>query len=462
MLALPMDLDHPADPLEEALLYHRIDRFGFVPLLVHTHDVNVDGRLMPVRPQRTYRLDELPEALRVGVSMNSDVWITQNEFFKPNRRLVNLGRLTVCFADLDYYKLSTALARPEAVAAAILAHCEGTGVPKPNLIINSGRGLQIKWLLDPLPAAALPRWNAVQRAIGQSFTAFGSDARAQDASRVLRLVGSYNIRSGLQVRVLYADTTKPYEFESLADAFLPFSRQELAELRAQRAERQQHTSRAHRSPHDTAAVPTGLRALSIRQLWWDRLSDLRALMRLRGWATVPEGHRDIILWLAAVALTWVLPLPWLRRELAELGREFGGTLSETERLRCLTATLARAEQAASGHLIEVDGKPLDPRYRLSNARLIDLLQVTPEEERQLKTIVSAGEARRRHAERENARRAAQRTADSGLTRADYLAGAESKRQAARLLRAQAWSYRRIATELDISLGSVAGYCQDLA
>ena len=38
------------------------------------------------------------------------------------------------------------------------------GIPPASLVVHSGRGLYLKWLLkSPLPQAALPRWNAVQR-----------------------------------------------------------------------------------------------------------------------------------------------------------------------------------------------------------------------------------------------------------------------------------------------------------
>jgi len=457
-----MDLCHPADPLEEAMLYHRADRFGFVPLLTRTHDVSVDGRTMPVRPQRTFKLSELPSALRFKVCTNDDVWITQNEFYRPNRRLVNLGRITVCFADLDYYKFKSSWTRPESVAAHILAHCARAGIPKPNLMIDSGRGLQIKWLLDPVPAAALPRWNAVQKAIGVAFRLSGSDARAQDASRVLRLVGTFNTRSDSVVRVVYADTALPYSFDTLADAFLPMTRQELADLRALRAETR--LSQIWQLPVKPKISPaaTGLRQLSVRQLWWDRLADIRSLKKLRGWDTVPEGHRDTFLWLSAVALSWVLPLPWLHQELAELGREFAGSIPEAERLQALSSTLARAEHAARMETIEVNGQKIDPRYRLSNNRLIELLGVTLDEQRYLKTIISQDEAKRRHAARERERRASLRVAAGGMTRVGYLEAAETKRQGARLLRAQGLTLRQIAAELDMSLGSVAGYCQGSA
>jgi hypothetical protein len=45
----------------------------------------------------------------------------------------------------------------------------------------------------------------------------------------------------------------------------------------------------------------------------------------------------------------------------------------------LSNTLARAEQAAKLETIEVAGQKIDPRYRLSNARLIELLEVKSDE-----------------------------------------------------------------------------------
>ena len=279
---------------------------------------------------------------------------------------------------------------------------------------------------------------------------------------VLRLVGTFNTRSGNIVRVVYANTSQPYSFDTIADAFLPLTRQELNELREQRTAIRLLPSSPAPGKLKTASVVPGLQQLSVRQLWWDRLADIRKLKQLRGWQDVPMGNRDTFLWLAAVALTWVLPLPWLRQELAELGREFAGSMPEAERLQSLSSTLARAEQAARAETIEVGGHSIDPRYRLSNNRLIELLAITPDEQRQLKTIINKDEAKQRQAARERERRASLRTAAGGMTRLEYQDSVETRRQGARLLRAQGWSYRQIAAELDISLGSVASYCQEEA
>ena len=55
--------------------------------------------------QIAVRLHELPSVLRDQRLHNRDLYIAQNEFFRPNRRVVNCSRLTTCYVDLDTYKL---------------------------------------------------------------------------------------------------------------------------------------------------------------------------------------------------------------------------------------------------------------------------------------------------------------------------------------------------------------------
>lgn len=107
-----------------------------------------------------------------------------------------------------------------------------------------------------------------------------------------------------------------------------------------------------------------------------------------------------------------------------------------------------------------DGRTVDSRYRLSNAKLIELLDISRDEERKLKTIVGETESKVRHAARERRRRATKREAAGSRSRSEYLAAAEAKRRAARGLRDKGWTIQEIATELGISVGSAYGYCKD--
>ena len=62
----------------------------------------------------------------------------------------------------------------------VLNMLDDKGVPLPSLMLDSGRGLQLKWLLDTaIPRQALPRWNAIQNYLVASLEDFGADARAK-------------------------------------------------------------------------------------------------------------------------------------------------------------------------------------------------------------------------------------------------------------------------------------------
>ncbi|MEE5071740.1 hypothetical protein V2J79_21125 [Pseudomonas alliivorans] len=143
---------------DEAQMYHDSNRSGFFSLLI---DVRGEKR------QSSHRLADMPTILNL-VDKTRDTWISQAEFIRPNRRVVNLSRLGLLFADLDTYRIPALAGRdPEKLAASVLYFCNEAGVPAPSLLIYSGRGIQAKWLLEgTIPRQALPRWNACQRYLG--------------------------------------------------------------------------------------------------------------------------------------------------------------------------------------------------------------------------------------------------------------------------------------------------------
>jgi len=143
------------------------------------------------KKQDSYRLSQMPVVLSM-LDHSRDTWLSQAEFIKPNRRVVNLARIGLLFADLDTYREPWAQGRsPEQLAAAVMFRCYDEGVPPPSILVFSGRGVQAKWLLDgTLPRQALPRWNACQRYLIDRLAGLGADPAAKDASRVLRLVNT--------------------------------------------------------------------------------------------------------------------------------------------------------------------------------------------------------------------------------------------------------------------------------
>ena len=433
--------------LDEAALYHRAEDRGFFTLLWAEPDAAPGHRPPVLKIQRAYRLDVLPQII-AALDPERDTWISQAEFHRPNRRIVHLLRLGLCFVDLDTYKTPHGESRPETLLGRFLGHCGDEDVPLPSLVIYSGRGLQAKWLLErPLPRAALPRWNAVQKALVARLAPFGADPGARDASRVLRLVDTVNTRSGERVRVLWvqrhAEDVRRYPFEWLAETLLPVSREAL------QLKRQPPT--APRTP--LKVLPGGktgnLRVFSGRQLAWDRLEDLRKLAQRRGWTEhgIPHGYRSkYVHWcLNFLLLSGAIPANQLYLEAQALVREVCPDFDKD--VRSVLSTLYRKAKAyEAGERIEFNGRTYPPLYTPRNRTLLALFDVQDDEMKALKTIITPEEA----AERDRGRH-------RKVDRAAYLETAEQRQAYARLLRAKGLSIRDISAEIGVSKRQVWRY-----
>ncbi|CAD0362349.1 replication protein [Xanthomonas hortorum pv. taraxaci] len=426
---------------DEARTYHDTNRTGFFSLLV---DVRGEKR------QDSYRLTAMPAVLSM-VDPTRDTWLTQAEFMRPNRRVVNLARIGLLFADLDTYRQPWAAGRtPEALAAAVLFYCAQEGIPAPSLLVYSGRGIQAKWLLDgTIPRQALPRWNACQRYLVDRLAGLGADPQAKDASRVLRLVDTVNTKSGNVCRVVHVEAGQDgepirYSFEYLAEMLLPVARWTVEQQRRDRAERRQ-----------LKLLPGGksdnLRGFSGRQLAWDRLEDLRKLAELRGGVSEGERMQHLFWRLNFLLLSGATHSSAMYHEAAALAGELDPSWSY--RSKELMTLYSKAKAYEAGEKVTLGGKEFAPLYTPKNDTLLNLFQITQDEQRQLRTIIGGDMAAERHKTREKARRRAAGATD----RETFLEAAESRRAQAQALRAEGLSIRAIAARMGASVGAVAGY-----
>lgn len=466
------------DGLLEALAYHDVARTGFVALMTRE----------PKLAHRFFRLAEIPQRLKHQCGQRVEAYLTQNEFYKPSRRVVHCSRLTSCYQDLDTYNIHHLQGRsPEFLVEATLLKLQDEALPEPSQIVFSGRGLQVKWVLEhPISAdSLLPTWQAVQSELCRRMNVMGADPAALDAARVLRLVGSVNARSGETVRLVHrantaamgasmrADGLIVYPFEEFAKTVLRFESAAPARQRAYTQNRSAANDPQHMEPYGThsallapeaesgcrsqSARHPGVRALNAATLAWHRLADLRLLARLRGWTDgAPEGRRNELIFLGTCFLSQAGVAERLPQEALCLAREFAPTWSQRELLSCITSVLARDKRAAAGERELLDGNWTDPRYRFKNETLIRRLQVTAEEQQSLRCIVGEDEARRR----DRARKERQRRARGDLTRDGYLKHAQEQREAARRLRAAGKTLTQIAVELGVSKSTASRYCSD--
>lgn len=441
----------------ETAAYHSPEKFGFF-----TVAQKVDGPR--AWQQRSYRLDRLPDVL-ASLEGEPDTYISQAAFASPNRRLANFARISLLWVDLDVYSVDGLRNfSVDSIAWQLLDACNDRGIPPPSIIIDSGRGMYAKWYLDaPLPKRALSRWQLVQNTLCLKLKDFGADPNARDAARVLRVVGSTHKKTGRRVSVLWQNSTPThgaelsngvitYSFDMLADDQLPMTREQLGNLRADRElEKQAKISRQTSTGNNLTLITSrntqGLRPFLPSRLAWDRYNDITKLMELRGWSNgAPEGKRDMPIFLCAVLMSQAVVVPQLADEIEAIAKQIAPTWSAAEVRNCVASVVARADAALRGEKLEFNGRQVDPRYVFRTETLLSLLDITPEEESELATIISKPEAKRRDAER--ARKARARA--GATNRVVYEAGAAERRQEAQRLRASGLTWAEVGAVLRVS------------
>ena len=395
-----------------------------------------------------YPVHRLEEVLSLHQNSNRDVWISQATFYRTRRTVENVRSVGLSFVDIDCEDLPWAKdLNPVDRANFILQVCDESRIPRPSVIVHSGRGLHLKWLYTKaIPHPALPRWSAVEKHLVEKFRAFGADSKATDAARFLRLVATTNTKAAKEknrCEVVYVNVESTldgsicrYEFDKFADMILPFTRQQIREFRKQKSEQAKSK--------ETKSKKTKWNPQSINAM---RADDLEKLVELRG--GIQEGMRMICLF-------WQMNFMCLAGRVTDDNFDAMASLLATKidprwdfRLGDLVTVRmkmrASRKAGTDTHRIEL--------YTPKTEKLISDLEINLEEQRQLKTLASASVKQER---RKEAREARRREANI-MPRALYLSRAEQRCARAHELRAQGLSIRAIAKELEVSPASIAGY-----
>lgn len=285
-----------------------------------------------------------------------NVYISINTFYSTFRRLEYLKELKAQFIDLDIYKTGFTKAQ-------IIMHLEtdyfNKSIPRPNLIIDSGRGLYLIWLLNSVPSKALPLWKAVEEYLYSVLKPFGADRQALDPTRVLRVPGSINSKSKTTVSII-DEYDYIYDLREIQNEYLP----ELKPKEKKKG-RPSKTVFIHRE----------------RSLYFARIQDITKLCELREYDL--KGHRELILFLYRYYLCYFLEdTKKALEDVLELNREFIYPLSENE--------VIRATRSAEKVYLSKDKD-----YKYKNETLIELLLITELEETHMSTIISDKEYKRR-------------------------------------------------------------------
>ena len=285
-----------------------------------------------------------------------NIYITLNTFYKPCRRLENVKELNCLYIDLDYYKTGK-------VRSQILMDLEknyfNKKIPIPNYVLDSGRGLYLIWRINKVPSQALPLWKAVQDYFYNQLKSLGADRQALDSTRILRVPNSINSKSNTVVSVI-EQYDYVYDLREIQNNFLP-----TLKPKEKKKGRPSKINFIYRE----------------RSLYYARIQDIIKLCELREYDL--KGHREVILFLYRYYLcSFTEDLTKALNDVLELNNMFTQPLKENEVIKATRS----AEKCYLDKIKE---------YKYKNDTLIELLEISEEEQTYMTTIISKAEYKRR-------------------------------------------------------------------
>lgn len=292
-------------------------------------------------------------------------------FAAAYRKSEGVRYLNACFADLDCYKLDITVG--QAIGRVIELQDAGR-IPPASIIVRSGRGVWLFWLLhdpdDPqLPPWAWPEkqflWMRIQREIGHRLALLGSDAAAKDLARLTRVPGSVHGVTGYRVEYWIQKRSDGRGFSYTLPELKRFFGLQLAEA----ADATKAAFKDRRNTHG-----------GFKRVWESQLRQFEWLRHKRGGFTA--GTRNN----AAYVYAYLMIKSGASRQVV---------VNEVTKLGyhdCDPKLTISEIKGAVDSGYKVKPKKMGAVIRgglISNQTIADLLQITPEESAQLEKFPSA-------------------------------------------------------------------------
>lgn len=310
-----------------------------------------------------------------------DVFVTPNTMFKKARRVNYIRQFRSLFQDIDCHSLG--IHQSEAVYIIWILYYDGK-IPKPTMVTDTGRGIHVYFRIKNAPYGALSTWQELQDYIYYQLKHLGADRNATDGARLLRIPGTKNSKCDLYCKIVYIDNETEYSMYDLREKFLNYS------------------DRTHQL--QVAEIKNISRKIIFNKffnsysLHIERAKDLEVLCKLRNYNMT--GFRNMIIHCYAYWKGIYLRDSFeLESVVIEFNNSFIEPLKDTEIqaiLRCTDKAIDKFinyEQGIRNKEIRRVSKGMRDKdgYWYKNETLIDLLQITEEEQKHLKTIIGINE-----------------------------------------------------------------------
>ena len=321
---------------------------------------------------------EIPQSELLG----EDVYFSLNTFKSYSRRSDDCVRLNALYTDLDCYKIGISVEDARYLIDEMIANEE---ILTPNIIIYSGRGLQLIWLMEFMAYKPyLKLWMRMQDEIYKRFQHLNSDNKAKSVSQIFRLAGSITSRTGGIVRAEYLKHTR-YSIGEMKEFLLPVLP---PMMKDEKVVSLPLLSNGGNKPKKKVTK----HLLTEKSLNQARLADFEKLLEIQ-----PIVNRKTILFNYAICAKKLgMDDRLIERNLQRINSKFYKPLPESR----VRGAISSVNNVA---------------YKKTNETLIAELNITLEQQRQLTTIISKQVKK----EREQKRKEAQRREKGIRTSAEY-------------------------------------------
>lgn len=407
---------------------------GYISILQLSQDTT--GHKVP--KTHSYQYSKLEEIIQ-QYEGQGDTYISVNSFYKPRRQVNNIRQFRALYIDLDVLK-DTAYTIDEAYKE-VLGLVDSGEIPQPSLVVSSGRGLHLYWVIEHAPKQALTLWQELEDRLYYKLKHLGADSKATDGARVLRLPSTINSRNGEVCSILHIEDIH-YKLVDLRDKYFPKVPKIIRQAGAEKGRAKNNITNLF-NPYS---------------LHLTRVEDITKLCELRNWNMT--GYRNFLI---VVYSYWrgiyIRNSEDLLQDVLDFNNKFTEPLSISE-VKNVVGTVEHAikrfidyEQKLRDGLKMKATKGMKDKggYWYRNETLIERLKITAEEQKHLKTIISKAEKYRRN----NERRKVNRRNEEGLTMREQKKF--DNKTAVKQLRSKGLRIKDIAEQLSLSIKTVEHY-----
>lgn len=362
--------------------------------------------------QISFRLSEINEDFIGRLLSVENVFLSVNSFFKRERSQDSLQRFSAVFLDFDDVN------DPEAFLDDLEASGRLQGIP-PSIAVASGNGLHLYWLLNGCYANRLTKdfVGRVQRELLKRFPE--ADKQVKDFARVMRLPGSTHLKDPLNpksVRLIALPSKPHYTIDELGQQVLPFTRSEVTAFNQ------------NKKPKKEKGMTVVQFKKNIQSLHYQRSKDIETYLK----SDNPVIHRKSALFLYRHLVY---------RMSGRADQAFKATLRLNEQLK-----EPLSYEDVMNHTNGADGAV---KYNYKTQTIVDLLEISPELQKQMTTLIGKDEKRSRDLAYQNAKNESKKK-ETARRKVSLFKKAQT-------LKANGHTIGQIASQLNLSVPTVRKY-----